>query len=149
MNDLRRVGEDVARLGRVPSVDPLVTDSRRVWDAAVGSDVARNSLPVRRSGGALVVLCASASWANELTLLEGRVRRKLEELLEHPPARLKFEVGDVDDPSRQPPPDAPAPPRAPTESDRRQASELARPIADPDLRTAAERAIAAALARDL
>jgi hypothetical protein len=148
MSDLRRVGDDVARLGRVPSVDPLVTDARRVWDEAVGADVARSSLPVRRAGDALVVHCASASWANELSLLESRVRRRLEELLEHSPARIRFEVGDVDDPSRRPQPEPSPPPRAPTVSDRRQAAELARSIADPALREAAERAIAAALARD-
>jgi hypothetical protein len=148
VSDLRRVGEDVARLGRVPSVDPMVTDARRVWAEAVGPDVALRSLPVRRSADALVVHCASAAWANELSLLESRVRRRLEELLERPPARVRFEVGDVDDPSRQPPPPPPAPSRPPTDGDRRQAAELARPITDPALRDAAQRAIAAALARD-
>jgi len=147
MSDLRRVGDDVARLGRVPSVDPMVTSARRVWTEAVGADVAKSSLPVRRSGDALVVFCASAAWANELSLLEGRVRRRLEELLEQPPARVRFEVGDVDDPSRRPPEPPPRPARAPTVGDRRQAAELARGIADPELRAAAERAIAASLAR--
>jgi hypothetical protein len=147
VSDLRRIGAEVARLGRVPSVDPLVTDARRVWPEAVGPDVARASLPVRRSGDALVVRCATASWASELTLLESRVRRRLGELLDAPPARVRFEVGDVDDPSREPAAAAPEPGPAPSERDRMQARELARQIADPELRAAAERAIAAALAR--
>ena len=70
MNDLRPIRDDVRRLGRVPEVDPQVLEARRVWRDAVGEQVAANSLPVRRSGDALVVHCASSGWASELTLLE-------------------------------------------------------------------------------
>jgi hypothetical protein len=148
VSDLTRIDREVRRLGRVPEVDPLVVEARGVWRTAVGEEVARRSLPVRRSGGALVVHCASASWASELTLLEARLRRRLTEALgaEAPP--LRFEVGDVDapDPSRGAPP--PAPVLEPTDEQRLQARALAAGIADADLRAAAERAIAASLARD-
>jgi hypothetical protein len=149
MKDLEQIGREVGRLARVPAVDPLVAAARRVWPQAVGSEVARNSLPVRRSGEALVVFCASATWASELALLERTVRLRLGELLEGQSPPLRFEVGNVDDPSRdrQPPPPPVAPP-PPTEQQRAQARELAASVADPALRATVERAIAASLARE-
>jgi hypothetical protein len=149
VKDLEQIGREVGRLARVPQTDPLVASARRVWSDAVGGEVARNSLPVRRSGEALVVFCASATWASELTLLEGRVRLRLGELLGVDPPPLRFEVGNVDDPSRDRPAVPPPPPVSPpTEQQLAQARELAAGVADPELRTTVERAIAAALARE-
>ncbi|HEY0386952.1 MAG TPA: DUF721 domain-containing protein [Gaiellales bacterium] len=148
MSELRKISDDVRRIGRVPQVDPLVAQARGVWAAAVGDDVARRSLPVRRAGDALVVHCASAAWASELTLLERQLRGRLATALggEAPP--LRFEVGNVDAPDPSAGRRAPAPSRAPSAEQLMQARELASSIADPDLREAAERAIAAALSRD-
>jgi hypothetical protein len=148
VSDLRSIHDDVKRLGRVPAVDPLVATARRVWREAAGQQVAQNSLPVRRSGEALVVHCASSAWASELTLLERHVRARLGTLLGCEPPPLRFEVGDVDAPDQVPVAPPPAPPVAPSPQQLEQARELAAAIADPDLRRAAERAIAASLARD-
>lgn len=149
MSDLQRIGDDVRRLGRVPAVDPMVTSARSCWHAAVGDQVAANSLPARRSGDALVVHCASSAWASELTLLERHVLRRLSALMDPAPARLRFEVGDVEAPDLEPA----TPPRPageqPGPRERAQAAELAGAISDPELRRAVERAIAAGLARDL
>jgi hypothetical protein len=148
VSELRPIHDDIKRLGRVPAVDPLVATARRVWREAAGPQVARNSLPVRRSGDALVVHCASSAWASELTLLERHVRARLGALLGCQPPPLRFEVGDVDAPDQVPPaPPAVAPVR-PSAQQREQARQLAAAIADPDLRRSAERAIAASLARD-
>jgi hypothetical protein len=148
VSDLRRITDDVRRLGRVPEVDPLVVRARAVWGAAVGEQVARRSLPVRRAGESLVVHCASASWASELTLLERQLRSRLGAALGGDAPPLRFEVGDVDapDPSAGERRAVPAP--EPTGEQRLQARELASSIGDPALREAAERAIAAALASD-
>lgn len=148
MSDLQRIERDVRRLGRVPEVDPMVAEARRVWSSAVGEEVARRSLPVRRSGDALVVHCASSSWASELTLLESRLRRRLEAALGREAPPLRFEVGDVDAPDPSRGAAAPATPLEPTAEQLLQARALAVGIADPELRAAAERAIAASLARD-
>lgn len=148
MSDLQRIDRDVRRLGRVPEVDPLVAEARRVWRSAVGQEVARRSLPVRRSGGALVVHCASSAWASELTLLEGRLRRRLETALGRESPPLRFEVGDVDAPDPRNGAPAAALPLEPSAEQVLQARALAAGIADPELRAAAERAIAASLARD-
>ncbi len=149
MSDLRPIADDVRRLGRVPAVDPVVDAARSVWRSAVGDQVARYSLPARRSGGALVVNCADAGWVSELTLLSRQVQGALGAALGEPPPPLRFVVGNVDAPDQSDVPGAapkPAPP-APSADDRRQARELAAGIADPALRAAAERAIAAGLAR--
>jgi predicted nucleic acid-binding Zn ribbon protein len=149
MSELRPIADDVRRLGRVPAVDPVVDAARVVWRSAVGEQVARHSLPVRRSGGALVVNCADAGWVSELTLLSRQVQTALGEALGEPSPPLRFAVGNVDAPDPGGAPAAasrPLPP-APSADDRRQASELAAGIADPALRAAAERAIAAGLAR--
>jgi hypothetical protein len=114
----------------------------------VGEQVAANSLPVRRSGDTLIVHCASSGWASELTLLERQMRARLESLMDSVPARLRFEVGDVDAPETVVSVDRPAPAIEPSDDQRARARELAADISDPDLRRAAERAIAAGLARD-
>jgi hypothetical protein len=147
MSDLEQIGREVGRLARVPAVDPLVAAARRVWPEAVGEQVAQNSLPVRRSGDALVVFCASATWASELTLLEATARKRLGELLGEPPPPLRFEVGNVDDPARDTSEKLVARPApAPSEQQLAQARELAAGVSDPSLRATVERAIAAALA---
>jgi Dna[CI] antecedent, DciA len=149
VKDLEQIGREVGRLARVPAVDPLVAAARRVWPQAVGDEVARNSLPVRRSGDALVVFCASATWASELTLLERTARLRLGELLGEDPPPLRFEVGNVDDPSRERPQAPPSRPlHPPSKQQLAQARELAADVADPVLRATVERAIAAALARE-
>jgi hypothetical protein len=149
VSDLRRITDDVRRLGRVPQVDPLVERARAVWVAAVGEQVARRSLPVRRSGDALVIHCASAAWASELTLLERQLRGRLGAALGGDAPPLRFEVGNVDAPD--PAAGRAEPPAAvePSPEQVLQARELASAIVDEELRSAAERAIAAALARDL
>ena len=76
------------------------------------------------------------------------MRARLESLMDPPPARLRFEVGDVDAPETVVSVDRPAPAIEPSDDQRARARELAADISDPDLRRAAERAIAAGLARD-
>jgi predicted nucleic acid-binding Zn ribbon protein len=148
VSDLRAIGDDVRRLGRVPEVDPLVVTARRVWRDAVGDQVAAHSLPVRRSSAALVVHCVSSGWVSELTLLERHVRSRLEQALGQPAPPLRFVVGDVEAPDQAPLPAGREPAPEPTDQQRMQAAELASSIADAALRNAAERAIASSLARD-
>ena len=83
-----------------------------------------------------------------MTLLERQMRSRLESLMDSVPARLRFEVGDVDLPETVVSVDRPAPAIEPSDDQRARARELAADIGDADLRRAAERAIAAGLARD-
>jgi Dna[CI] antecedent, DciA len=107
VSDLEPIGRHLGRAARLPAVDPLVLEARRVWRQAVGGDVARNATPVRRAGDALVVHCSSSVWAGELSMLERQIRAGLAGLMANPPARLRFEVGHV------PPPEPPTPPPEP------------------------------------
>lgn len=115
----------------------------RDWEAAVGTRIAARARPVRLDRGVLHVRTATATWAQELTLLADAI---IEQLRGRGVAveALRFRVGTVDPPERPPwrkevrtsPPEAPLPPDV-----RR---ELAR-IADPELRAA----IAAAAGKNL
>jgi predicted nucleic acid-binding Zn ribbon protein len=76
-------------LGRVQSV----------WGAVAGPVVAGESLPVSERDGVVTVACRSAVWAQELELLGGDLRGRLNDRLgsaaEGPPvSRLRFVVRD-------------------------------------------------------
>ena len=131
MSDLERIGRHLGRAARLPAVDPLVLEARRVWRQAVGDDVARNSTPVRRAGDDLVVHCASSVWAGELSLLEPQIAASLSGLMPRSPARLRFEVGQVAAPDDVPPP--PPPLRKLTEEEQAGLSALVEGVPDRSL----------------
>ena len=103
MSDLRPIADTVARVGRVPGVDPAVSRARAVWAEAVGPQVAANSSPVRMTGGALLVHCSSSTWAGEPALLSAQVSSRL--------AVLLGEAAPAEEPAAAP--DEPTPPAAP------------------------------------
>ncbi len=140
MSELRRIDRLMARSVRLPAVDPLVSAARAVWPDAVGPQVARNSIPVRCAGDALVVHCASAVWVSELTLLEPQVRERLAAVLSGAPPRLRFRVGDITGAAAGEPTGTPA--SSPSPQARAAAADLARRVSDPELRAAIERALA-------
>jgi hypothetical protein len=145
MSDLQRVGEHIRVRVKLPSVDPMVLDARQVWADAVGESVARNALPVRRSGDALVVHCSSSTWAAELAMLERQILGRLATVLDPAPARLRFEVGTVlqESPAEPPPPPLPAL----TPEQRERAEELVSGIADEALAARVREAIELSLRR--
>jgi len=49
----------------------------RVWEEAVGAQIARRAQPVRLRGRTLVVAVSSAPWMQELHLLKSAIRREL------------------------------------------------------------------------
>jgi len=56
----------------------------RVWDDAVGMQIARRAQPVRLRGRTLVVAVASAPWMQELQLLKPTIRGELNRRLATP-----------------------------------------------------------------
>ena len=65
-----------------------------VWREAVGEAIAAEAEPVSEAGGVLTVRCRSATWAEELSLMEGELLRRLGERLgERSPSSLKVLVG--------------------------------------------------------
>jgi hypothetical protein len=141
-NNLRHVlrGAGVPDAGQLAAVG-------RVWEAAVGPAVARAAWPQRIArDGTLHVATISATWANELSLLQEEVAAKLAAALgDDAPTTLRFAVGLVP----EPPADESKPPPAPLvpgPAEVELATELASAIDDPELRDAVRRAAAASLA---
>ena len=65
-----------------------------VWEEAVGEAIAAEAEPVAESEGRLTVRCSSATWAQELSLMEGELLARLRECLgEDSPAAIKCLVG--------------------------------------------------------
>jgi predicted nucleic acid-binding Zn ribbon protein len=55
----------------------LLADVQRIWPAAVGEELARQSSPTAERGGALTVSCADAMWAQELDLMSVQILSEL------------------------------------------------------------------------
>ena len=132
---LRRDGD----LRTPPSVEASPV-SARDWEAAVGTRIAARARPVRLERGVLLVIAASATWAQELALLGDAI---VEQLAARgvPVKSLRFRVGEVAAPprieAREPP--RVEPPSAPLPRDVEH--ELAR-VGDLDLRATIARAAA-------
>lgn len=62
-----------------------------VWEGAVGAGIAAVARPVSERDGVLLVECESAVWAEELSLMEPKIRARLEEATPgRAPERIRF-----------------------------------------------------------
>lgn len=148
-----RIGNEIQReLSRSGSRDavPLAAVTS-AWPAAVGDAVARHAWPLRISrDGTLHVAVESATWAQELSLLEGNVLEALRgQLGETAPAKLRFAVGPIPgqpavlEPAQSMPAE---PPEVPPEVES-EATSAAAAIDDPELRELVARAARTSLLR--
>ncbi len=141
-----RIGDEIQKeLSRSGSRDavPLAAVTS-AWPAAVGDAVARHAWPLRISrDGTLHVAVESATWAQELSLLEGNVLEALRgQLGAAAPAKLRFAVGPIPEQpaALEPVASAPAePPEVPPEVES-EATSAAAAIDDPELRELVARA---------
>ena len=128
---------------RVPAAVETSPIAARDWEAAVGSRIAARARPVRIDRGVLVVRTATATWAQELSLLADAILVQLRGR-GIKVSSLRFRVGQGDAPERPPsrtevrstPPEVPLPPTVRAVVER---------VADPELRDI----IAHAAARNL
>ena len=68
--------------------------AQTVWAEAVGPAIAAEAKPVSERDGVLTVRCASATWAEELSLMEAELLDRLRERLgDGCPDSLKLQVG--------------------------------------------------------
>lgn len=69
--------------GLTDAIAPASTLARvqRVWDRAVGPAIAACARPTAEREGVLSVVCESAVWAQELTLMQAQLLASLNELL--------------------------------------------------------------------
>jgi predicted nucleic acid-binding Zn ribbon protein len=66
-----------------------------VWVELVGDRIAAVARPVSERGGVVTVACADPVWAQELDLMQERLRRDLDERLgDEAPQSLRFRVED-------------------------------------------------------
>jgi hypothetical protein len=139
------VHRELSRFGPAAGMSELVA----AWPEVVGDAIARNAWPARIGrDGTLHVATESSAWAFELAQLEPKLRERLEEAVgDAAPARMRFAVGRLPEPSRE---QEEAPEREvvqPSASTVETARELAAAISDEELREAVARAAALSLAR--
>jgi predicted nucleic acid-binding Zn ribbon protein len=85
--------------GALESVEPEtpLAAIQRAWAEAVGERISAAAAPVSERDGTVTVVCESATWAQELDLLEGEVAARLRSKL--PPdtrfERLRFKLGEI------------------------------------------------------
>jgi hypothetical protein len=152
---VERIGDEVERsLARGGSRDALpLAKVTAAWPTAVGDTVARRAWPLRIAGdGTLHVATASATWANELTLLADDILERLRERLgDETPKAIRCAVGPIPEPEAPSSGDADGASASPGDVPPHvaaTASSVASAIEDPELRELVARAARASLARD-
>lgn len=127
--ELRRVGAD-------SGAGPVAA----AWAGIVGPEISGNAWPARtQPDGTVVVHVRDAIWGFELTQRAGEISGRLPGR-----PRLRFLPGPLPETA----PESPlAPPLEATPEQAREASSIAAPIEDPELRESVAKAIKAALAR--
>jgi predicted nucleic acid-binding Zn ribbon protein len=92
----RSLAEALAAVRRDAAPPTLLAGVQAAWREAAGEAIARQATPVSERGGVVMVACKSATWAQELDLLQDELRRRLEERL--PPSMvlrgLRFKVAE-------------------------------------------------------
>ena len=141
---MKRVGDDVARelarFGAVAGLAPLV----EAWPGAVGPEIARNAWPARIGrDGTLHVHTSSSAWAFELGQLGGRIAEALGPLA---PARFRFAVGPLPEPSADRSEASVRPVPEPSAKHRLKAEDLTAEIEDENLRKVVAKTAALSLA---
>jgi predicted nucleic acid-binding Zn ribbon protein len=68
-----------------------LAEAQLAWEDAVGPELAAQAQPVGERDGELLVNCASATWTEELDLMQSELLERLSERLgEAAPARIRF-----------------------------------------------------------
>ena len=84
---------------RVPASIETSPIAARDWEAAVGTRIAARAQPIRLERGVLLVRTATATWAQELSLLADAIIAQLRGR-STPVDSLRFRVGQVEAPER-------------------------------------------------
>jgi hypothetical protein len=148
---MERLGDEVEReLARGGSRDAIPLASvTAIWPEAVGDAVARKAWPLRLArDGTLHVAVASATWANELSLLQDEILAALQARVgAECPATIRFAVGPIPEPERplEAADEAASGPLEVPPEVAREADAAAAEIGDPELRELVARAARASL----
>ena len=148
---MERLGKEVEReLARGGSRDAIpLAALTAAWPEAVGDAVSRKAWPLRLGrDGTLHVAAASATWANELSLLQDEILAALRATLGvEAPSGIRFAVGPIPEPERPRQVAGEATPEAPDVPPEveREVAAAAAEIDDPELRELVARAARASL----
>jgi predicted nucleic acid-binding Zn ribbon protein len=83
----RPLGDALERVRIDAGPATLLGAVQSVWAAAVGTAIAAEAEPVAERGGVVTVACRSATWAQELDLLQAKVLARVNEALSRPGPR--------------------------------------------------------------
>ena len=147
MRGLEPLGAEVRRaLGRLGPAG-AIADVVAAWPEAVGPAIAANAWPARIArDGTLHVATSSSTWAFELTHLTGTIRERLSEALgPAAPPSVRFAPGRLPEPGAENVEGSKRTVPSPSPAARAVGEEVAASIADPTLRAAVARAVAASL----
>lgn len=79
--DPRPIGGAFRRVVSEASPETLLAAVQTAWADAAGETVARQAEPVAERDGEVTIACRTATWAQELDLLQDRLRGRLNEEL--------------------------------------------------------------------
>ena len=148
MSDFGHIGGEVGRqLGRFGPAAGMA-DLLAACPVAVGPQIASQAWPARIArDGTLHVAVSSSVWAFELTQLEQEIRARLTAALgELAPARIRFAVGHIPETGSDPETEVKRSAPKVTREQFAEGERVASSIADPHLREAVAKAVAASLA---
>ena len=77
----RTAGSALRRLVAEAAPETPLAAVQTAWPQAAGETVARQAEPVAERDGEVTIACRTASWAQELDLLQDRLRTRLNEEL--------------------------------------------------------------------
>jgi hypothetical protein len=148
MSEFGQIGGEVTRqLGRFgPAAD--MPELVAAWPEAVGPQIAAHAWPARLArDGTLHVAVSSSVWAFELTQLEPEIRGRLAAAVgEKAPPRLRFAVGHIPETGSDPETKVKRSALKVSQALSDEGERIAASIADPELRAAVAKAVAASLA---
>jgi predicted nucleic acid-binding Zn ribbon protein len=80
----RRLGDALGGVQAQAEPRTLLGAVQGAWAGAAGPAVAAEAEPVAERDGVVTIACRSATWAQELDLLQGELLEALNEALSHP-----------------------------------------------------------------
>ncbi|MDQ2700949.1 MAG: DUF721 domain-containing protein [Actinomycetota bacterium] len=87
----KRLGDAVSGFRDSIAPETPLAAIQSVWVQAVGARLAEVARPVSERDGVLVVECESSVWAQELTMMEGRLRARIDaETGGNGPEKIRF-----------------------------------------------------------
>ena len=87
----RPLGPALRRVREQAGPRTLLAAVQGHWRQAAGETIAAQSEPVSERGGVVTIACRSATWSQELDLLQEEILGRLcEALPEHQPTALRF-----------------------------------------------------------